>query len=389
MTIQTESSSLTSLLQTLTLTLSSASTSLPTPSTLHPPNDGISLLDTKNELLLSYLQNLSFLILLKLRNLQSTIPAANGGEAGLGLEDAVVKKLVELRVYLEKGVRPLEGRLRYQIDKVVRAAEEAERAATAQQPRKTSKKKKGSKESRHKSAAAGSEGDEASGDGSVSGTGSSDSSGSDSDASIDETAHRPNPLAFTLPSSTQPTTSTHSGKPSVYKPPKITPTAMPTTDSNTRDTDRKRTQKSAVLHNFIASEYSSTPTAEPSIGTGGTILAKGRKTISARDREKESERRRYEEENFVRLPKESKAERRKHGRGREKEGGYGGEDWGGLGLGADRIEKLVGRKKGSGGVVERSRKREASGQGWGDGRKGEGVGESWEKRRKIVERRGR
>ncbi|KAI9866436.1 MAG: hypothetical protein M1823_009167, partial [Watsoniomyces obsoletus] len=67
--------------------------------------DGISLLDVKNDLLLSYLQNLAFLILFKLRNILESEDGAQD------LQQSVVKKLVELRVYLEKGVRPLEGKL--------------------------------------------------------------------------------------------------------------------------------------------------------------------------------------------------------------------------------------------------------------------------------------
>jgi U3 small nucleolar ribonucleoprotein protein LCP5 len=99
--------SLETLLATLTTSIQSATEALPTDNIV-APKDGISLFDLKNEMLLSYLQNLVFLILLKLR-------ARKGDRKELDLlpQDEVVQKLVDLRVYLEKGVRPLEVRTFY------------------------------------------------------------------------------------------------------------------------------------------------------------------------------------------------------------------------------------------------------------------------------------
>ncbi|KAL9106082.1 MAG: hypothetical protein Q9187_008608, partial [Circinaria calcarea] len=136
------------LLSTLTDSLKSTADAIPDASSLNPPTDGISLLDTKNELLLSYLQNLAFLILLKLRNdanSRGVDTDANGTEDGSdAVHVEVVKKLVELRVYLEKGIRPLENRLKYQIDKILRAVEDdarndAKKVNGASKPAKTKK----------------------------------------------------------------------------------------------------------------------------------------------------------------------------------------------------------------------------------------------------------
>ncbi|KAL2059543.1 hypothetical protein ABVK25_000836 [Lepraria finkii] len=120
------------LLTKLTESLTSASSSLPDATVLAPPTEGISLLDTKNELFLSYLHNLVFLIILKLRN-QPSSDSANGDyePSPQSLDDAVTKKLAELRVYIEKGVQPLESRLKYQLDKLLLAASEATSAPTA------------------------------------------------------------------------------------------------------------------------------------------------------------------------------------------------------------------------------------------------------------------
>jgi U3 small nucleolar ribonucleoprotein protein LCP5 len=63
--------SLEALLATLVSSIQSASEALPTED-VSPPKEGISLLDVKNELLLSYLQNLVFLILLKLRRVEAS-----------------------------------------------------------------------------------------------------------------------------------------------------------------------------------------------------------------------------------------------------------------------------------------------------------------------------
>ena len=59
------------LLASLTQSLSLTQEATPKIAEIEHPKDGISLLDVKNELLLSYLQNLVFLILLKLRNAKS------------------------------------------------------------------------------------------------------------------------------------------------------------------------------------------------------------------------------------------------------------------------------------------------------------------------------
>ena len=79
---------------------------------------GISLLTLKNHLLLSYLHNLLATFHLKLTS--QSLTSAEGAE--------VVANLVKLRVVLEK-VAPLEGKLKYQIEKLVRRADQAAEGA--------------------------------------------------------------------------------------------------------------------------------------------------------------------------------------------------------------------------------------------------------------------
>ncbi|KLJ10818.1 hypothetical protein EMPG_13799 [Blastomyces silverae] len=296
--------SLSSSLETLTTSLSSALSSLPTSqphgdgsgnhASILPPPDGISLLDTKNEIFLSYLQNLVFVVLLQLRNLSKrrssdgTNGVGQGDDENASLHKNAVKKLTELRVFLERGVRPLEGRLKYQVDKVLKAAEDAER----NQQDAASKPKK----SRKRTKELGEGGD---GSGSESETGSgSDSDGSEDseeeDEDVDELAYRPNLAAFSRGTQDQEKSKASGRKDTgdgIYRPPKIKPTALPTTTtSDSREEKRgRRTAKSAVIDEFVSAEMSSAPVAEPSVGT--TIRAGGRTMRSERERKQELERR--------------------------------------------------------------------------------------------------
>lgn len=384
--------SLPGLLTILTDSLTSATSSFPTPSnSLVPPVDGISLVDTKNDLLLSYIQNLVFLIILRLRE------ASDGRTFDSDLRtigNAAVEKLVEARAYLEKGVRPLEGRLKYQIEKVLRAAEDAERANTQSAMAGKGRNKKitnGIKSTIQDSDASDSDSDSG---------GSRDTTTSpEAQRMTDDLSYRPNPTAL-LPKPDNfehPKCSSTAGS-SAYKPPRITPTSMPdlpsTTNANTNARSDRRNRKSYLLDEYVSTELSSAPAAEPSIGSNSTILGRGRGALSMRDRDRERERTEYEERNFSRLPKESKSERRKSrasgGGGRRDE--FGGEDWTGLGDIGDRVARSVGRgsgsgREGKGGVLERREKRRRDGDNIGVSGRGPAIGETFEKRRKILEDR--
>jgi U3 small nucleolar ribonucleoprotein protein LCP5 len=349
--------SLESLLATLTTSIQSATEALPQDEIL-PPKDGISLLDVKNELLLSYLQNLVFLILLKLRARSSS-----GGESDQGLhpQDEVIQKLVELRVYLEKGVRPLENRLKYNIDKIIRSADDATRRTT-----QTTAKPK-AKPTKHD---AGSESDA-----SDAGSAASDQTEEDED----EMSYAPNKTAvIRAKTEASEEKGREAARDGIYRPPKITPMAMPTPEGREAKRER-RPGKSATLDEFIATELSSAPIAEPSIGS--TITHGGRHTKSEKERREENERREYEESNFTRLAPKSKKEQAKMQKGRT--GGFGGEEWRSLGAGIDRIERLTQKKTGSSGSLAKSRKRPID-----DGPRGSGsaAGDAFEKRRKVVDR---
>jgi U3 small nucleolar ribonucleoprotein protein LCP5 len=352
--------SLSTLLSTLQESISTAV--LPTETAVLPPQNGISLLDLKNELFLSYLQNLVFLILIKLRH---ATDSTNEPEKSLELNEEATKKLVELRLYLEKGVKPLEGRLKYQIDKVVRAADDTTAAATlASIKPKLGKPKKAD---------------------AFEDSGSENGSSSDESEDVDELSYRPNPAALLRPASESVKTS-KSNAPSdgIYKPPRITATAMPT--SRGKEARKERPQKSATLDEFIATELSTAPLAEPSIGS--TIVAGGRRVKGEKERAEEANRARFEEEMLMRLPAVSKKEKARKGH-TERGGGYGGEEWRDLGAGLDRIENLTKRKGGSGGQLDKSRKRKIDvADGPRDsGAVGNGIGNDFAKRKRTVMKR--
>lgn len=196
-------------------------------------------------------------------------------------------------------------------------------------------------------------------------------------------AYRPNVSAFSkgVEPQAKPDKSAAKQTPSdgIYRPPKIMPTALPTTER--RERQDRRPQRSNVIDEFVNAEMSSAPTMEASIGS--TIRSGGRHSRSQKEKEKDDERQAYEETNFVRLPKLSKKEKAKEKGRRGPESTFGGEDWRGLTEGADRIAKLTAKSKGSGGALEKSRKR----KGVEDMPRsdGAGVGQIFEKRRKKVD----
>ncbi|KAJ5087070.1 hypothetical protein NUU61_008377 [Penicillium alfredii] len=352
------------LLDILTSCLSSTASSLPksrkdAPSdpSIEPPPDGISLLDTKSEILLSYLQHLVFLIIFQLRHVSSAQQNSNKSvSSDHTLKDDIVKKLVELRIFLDRGVRPLEGRLKYQVDKVIKAADDAERTKRESQSKIANKPRKTQQP----------DSDEASSDG-------EDHSGNGISTQYCRILQGAAPQKPTPASKATP----QAPSDGIYRPPKIMPTALPTTER--REREDRRPRRSNVIDEFVGAEMSSAPTAEPSIGS--TILAGGRQTKSKKDREHEADRTTYEETNFIRLPKETKKEMAKR-RGPGRETTYGGDEWKGLTEGADRIERLTRRAKGSGAALDKSRKRKAN---EGQRSDGVGMGQIFDKRRKKIE----
>ncbi|ATY61859.1 Sas10 Utp3 C1D [Cordyceps militaris] len=365
---------LSALLEQLTQSLSLTQEAAPALSTIEHPKDGISLLDVKNEVLLSYLENLVFLILLKIRNNKNP----NSTPKDDKLDEQVRSKLVELRLYLEKGARPLEEKLRFSIERFLRTADDAQREEQLKDLQKNEK--------------TGSESDE-------------DESGSGSDDEDEESeAEQQKPQSTirgkqsavpkfgNLVDDVTARPTQRDGAPSgVYQPPKRDRQVMDT--GARREKVDRRPNRSRTMEEFVNMELSAAPMAEPSIGT--TIVQGGRKTKTAADREAEAERREYEETNYTRLPKESKKDKAKKASqdGSSRRMQFGGEEWHNLGEGVDRIDRLTKRKEGGKGanvraMLDKSRKRDRETT---DGPRGSGhaggheIGERFNKKVKMLE----
>ena len=290
-----------------------------------PQQNGLLLLDTKTELMLSYVQNMIFLIVVNLRNYASDVDKLQADQS----MNEITKKLVELRVYLEKGVRPLEGKLKYQLEKLFALAAEAD--VKVQNADKVTRQSRGG--------TASSMGDDL----------GSENEPSDTEPTsniVSDLSYRPNLAAFKHRSdSGQDTRDQGDG---IYRPPRIAPTAPPTFDQKHR---QRKPRKSALVDEYIREDMTDAPIAEPSIGTGSGLRGK--------DRERAQERQDFEEQRLVRLPGEKKSRRR---------GGGDGE----LDLGFGSLADVdLGDLKSKGG------KKKLQGDGLGPE-----VGEKWEKRMK-------
>lgn len=360
------------LLESLTQSLSLTQEAAPALANIEHPKDGISLLDVKNEILLSYLENLVFLILLKIRKNKNSISKSKND-----VDEEVRTKLVELRLYLEKGARPLEEKLKFSIERFLRTADDAQREEQAKEQRDKMNEKTGSE----------SDGDE---------SGSDDDDDDDGDESEAEQNTKSNmrgkmsaaPKFGNLVDDVTARPAQRDGAPSgVYRPPKRDRQVMDT-GARKEKTDR-RPNKSRTMEEFVNSELSAAPMAEPSIGT--TIVQGGRRVKTTADREAEAERREYEETNFTRLPKESKKDKAKKARqdGSSRRMQFGGEEWHDLGEGVDRIDRLTKRKDGGRGgnvraMLDKSRKR---GRDTTDGPRGSGheMGDRFNKKAKMLQ----
>ncbi|KAI0781363.1 hypothetical protein BD413DRAFT_608521 [Trametes elegans] len=224
--------------------------------------EGISLLSLKHHMMLSYLQSLSLITARRAigHSLEErTHPAgpfsskdrpARGSGAGDRVDAAI-----EARVVLEK-VKVLEGRMKYQIDKLVRIAEEGDSA--------------------------------------------------DKNIANDPLAFRPNPQALMDQDSGSEDEDEAGGaaRDGVYRPPKLAPVPyIETSQSKGKDRSRRAPVPTALAN--LAHLDPSKPYMESTSGLGATpALASGR----ARELQRMTE---FEEENFTRLVMKKKDARRR------------------------------------------------------------------------------
>ncbi|CAA90591.1 U3 snoRNP-associated protein Lcp5 [Schizosaccharomyces pombe] len=255
------------------------------PKTSSSSSDGVSLVSLKCQLLLSYVQKLAFLMLVKLDD-----------ESFLQHQD-VVEKLVQLRIEIEK-IRPLENRIQYSVDKLLRAAGRKEEIGSIKEPENNGNDKDSQDSLKlHYKPNLSEFADDSDGPASENNVVKEDDKSSISSEDEEEELR--------------------SAKDGIYRPPRIRAVTM---DSE----KRTRHRPNHLVDEFVSSDMSSVPQSMPSVGSN---LEKRGRVIHADERElqKMRERIEYEESNYTRLPKLSKKDLKKSKRVKKHD--YGGEDW--------------------------------------------------------------
>lgn len=220
-------------------------------------NDKVSLLSLKTASMLAYINSLMIVIGEKL-----------GGDF---MAESGREKSIEHRVVLERGIKPLEKKLSYQLDKLARAHTRMQKEYADAEKRVVAQ-------------------------GTV-------AAGDDTDSSDDEMAQRPRAFGTNKEGDKK--------ENSVYAPPKINSTLPMEDRFNVQShKDRSNNLRMQAMDEYLREE-SERPDWESSIGSN--ILNHGRGGVkSLRDSEKDRRVTEYEEDNFTRLRATSKADKRKN-----------------------------------------------------------------------------
>ena len=265
--------------------------------------EGVSLLGLKNESLVSYINNIVLVVLSHLERLESDLETGSS---------AVERSIIQ-RVTLEKGVKPLEKKLSYQLDKMIRAYGRMEQDEIKAEQKLNDRGSGENDENDENDSEEDSEED------------------SEDDSEDDELAYRPDASSFAKLTSAKtklkPTSSAVSTSNEKYRPPKISAMAPPTAvkshdiDSNTTSSKNRKLQS---MEEYLQ-EQSDMPMVEASVGS--TIVEHGRGGVKTQhDRKKEREIQTYEEDNFVRLPT-SQTKKSFKEKQRDIRNQFAGEDW--------------------------------------------------------------
>lgn len=295
--------------------------------------EGMSLLALKSNSLLSYVNNLALIILSHLTRLQQE----NVEEQ----KEAAVKASIEQRVTMEKGVKPLEKKLLYQLDKMVRSFYRMEEESA-----KLEEKVKEQSATIGRNPAHSNE--------------DSEDESSDSEEEDDALSFRPDAaaLARMAPSKQKrkPTKDVpEEESKEKYKPPKISAVAPPSANFDDRAGPKQHNRKLQSMEEYLQ-ETSDLPQTETSIGS--TIIDKGRGGVkTSRERQKEKEIQRYEESNFTRLPHTATKKSFKQ-KMAERVNNFAGEDWSMFNSNRD-LKDGTSRKRKAASAWDRAKKRQS------------------------------
>ncbi|KAK9375324.1 uncharacterized protein V1513DRAFT_44701 [Lipomyces chichibuensis] len=295
---------------------------------------GISLLGLKADTMASYVHHLGLRSLFAL----SQLAGDNNGDEQKSqdqvevcmdpklLDKAIRELLVTDRVILERGVRPLEKKIEYQIQKMLRAITPTKQSKpTDEGAFDIEKSGDNDEKSDSETRAASTDGDE-----------------EEDDLPL---SYKPRPNLLVANTPRESTISSSSTK--KYVPPKINPTKLPSTKALAGQAAAKQTNRmhrNQALEEYLEETTSTAPEAAPSVGAN--VLGHGRGgTRTQRAQAQEEKIRGYEEANYVRLQDEGKNKRKK-----PRQDEFMGENWD---LSTGNIYGAVKRKKKS--VWDRNR----------------------------------
>ncbi|KAK9362160.1 hypothetical protein V1504DRAFT_38636 [Lipomyces starkeyi] len=297
---------------------------------------GISLLGLKADTIASYVHHLGLRSLFALSqvagdNIGNENQTQDQEEVCMDpklLDNAIRELLVTDRVILERGIRPLEKKIEYQIQKMLRSISIA--------PTKKSNATDVGAFDIEKS------GDSEEMSDSETGAASADGDEEEDDLPL---SYKPRPNLLVANTPKESTISSSSTK--KYVPPKINPTKIPSTRALAGQVVAKQTyrmHRNQALEEYLEETTSTAPEAAPSVGAN--VLGHGRGgTRTQRAQAKEDKIRGYEEANFVRLQDEGNNKRKK-----PRQDEFMGENWD---LSTGNIYGAVKRKKKS--VWDRNR----------------------------------
>lgn len=295
---------------------------------------GVSLLTLKNHALISYLQNSALVLLSQIeRSCNSNVESVDT------VRNKAIQNTITQRIVLEKGLKGLESKISYQVEKSLRAYAKSKAAAEQAVQKKTEKE--------NNSESASEEDDE--------------------EDNGDLLMFKPNPKLLlgsrkedddktSKPRDKSVRTEDSEAKPNAssekYQPPKISATPFGTGVSAKKASQHKR--KNALMEDYLEST-SIAPVAEPSIGS--TIIDHGRGGVStARDRRKQKEINDYEENNYTRLSSITRKQQEKEKKKKRSANSdsFFGEDWGFSG--SSNVESATSKKKNTS-LWDRAKKR--------------------------------
>lgn len=265
--------------------------------------EGVSLLDLKNNSMLSYVNSLILVVLARIESMKT-----NDSTEINKIKDQAIQSSIVQRVTMEKGIKNLEKKLQYQLEKMIRNYHKMEKESSEDAINKKIEAKEQQEEED-----------------------SAEDNDEDSEAE-DELNYKPDASSFMKPSADKKKKSKFSKsskdkesgeKTEKYKAPKIA-AALPPTEF--KDKVNRRANKSSKLSSMeeYLQETGDAPLVTSSVGSN--ILDHGRGGVQTeKQRRKEQEIKKFEESNFTRIS--SSVAKKQEGKRKYKDAFFG-EDWG-------------------------------------------------------------